>query len=126
MRGWIRLLTVAISNMKRSLRQNLADSHVAAVMIALLLLWSFDGAFHALWEPASRAIQFLITAIAIFDIPSHSATFNRVVLLTAAAYSYGALASFLGAWFLSRWVYGMGPFRSLALCFKDLIVRKHA
>jgi hypothetical protein len=60
--------------MERSLRQILADSHVAAVTIALLLLWSFDGAIQALWEPASRAIEFLITAVAIFDIPSHSAT----------------------------------------------------
>jgi hypothetical protein len=33
---------------KRSLREVLADSHVAAVANALLLLWSLDGGFRAL------------------------------------------------------------------------------
>ncbi len=102
--------------MKRSLRQVLADSHIAAVTIVVLLLWSLDDAFRALWDPFFRAISFLSTAVAIFDIPSFSRTFttaDRLSLITVGAYLYWALVTFFAAWILSRWVYGMGPLRSL-------------
>ena len=52
--------------MKPSLREMLADSHTATVAIAVLLLWSLDGAFRALWSPVFRAVSYLLTAAAIF------------------------------------------------------------
>jgi hypothetical protein len=114
--------------MKRSLRQILADSHIAAVTIAVLLLWSLDGAFHALWESVSRVLSFLGTAVAIFDIPYFAPTLtfeDRVSLVTASAYLYEAMVSFSAAWILSRWVYGVGPVRSLNR-YRDVPVgRKH-
>ena len=102
--------------MKISLRQILADSHVAAVAIALLLLWSLDGLVDALWVPLSRAIEFLVTAVAILDVPYFSrilTTADRLNLLVVGGYLYSALASFFAAWVLSHWVYGAGPLRSL-------------
>jgi hypothetical protein len=54
---------------KRTLRQVLADSHVAAITIALLLLWTLDAMFRALWEPLYRVGAFLVTAILIWDLP---------------------------------------------------------
>ena len=114
--------------MKRSLRQILDDSHIAAVTIAVLLMWFLDGAFRALWIPVSRAIGFLFTAVAIFDIPYFSPTFtlaDRLTLATASAYLYGAVVSFSAAWLLSRWIYGTGPIRILTRYRKDPIGRSH-
>jgi hypothetical protein len=111
----------------RSLRQILADSHVAAATIAVLLLWSLDAAFLALWEPVSRVLGFLFTAVAILDVPYYSpsvTTLDRLMLITMSAYSYSAAASFLAAWLLSRWVYGVGPLRSLAR-YHILLEKKH-
>lgn len=102
--------------MNVSLRQTLADSHIAAVTIALLLLWSLDNLFHALWEPFSRAIGFLFTAVAIFDVPYFSpilTTADRLNLIVVAGYLYSAFVSFLAACVLSHWVYDTGPLRSL-------------
>ena len=82
--------------MKRSLRQILDDSHIAAVTIAVLL-WSLDGAFQALWIPVSRAVGFLFTAVAILDIPYFSPTLMLVdpfMLATASADLYLAVVSF--------------------------------
>jgi hypothetical protein len=113
--------------MKLSLRQILADSHIAPVTIAVLLLWSFEGAFRALWEPLSRVVGFLSTAIAIFDIPYFSPTptlTDRIMLMTALVYLYNAVVSLSAAWFLSRWVYGVGPVRSLTRYRESLIGRK--
>lgn len=114
--------------MKRPFRQILADSDIAAVTIAVLLLWSLDGTFRALWGPVSRAVGFLFTAVAIFDIPYFSPTLtlaDRFMFVTASAYLYGAVVSFTAAWLLSRWVYGVGPVRSLTRYSKNPIGRKH-
>lgn len=100
--------------MKHSLRQTLADSHIAAVTIALLLLWSLDSLFRALWEPFSRAISVLFTAVAIFDIPYYSrTTADRLNLIVVGVYLYSAFIGFLAAWALSHWAYDTGPLRSL-------------
>ena len=87
--------------MKRSLRQILDDSHIAAVTIAVLLLWSLDGAFQALWIPVSRAVGFLLTAVAILDIPYFSPTPGRPLhvghcirrLVPRGCQLFGSLAS---------------------------------
>lgn len=114
---------------KRSLRQVLEDSQVAAVSVGLLLLWSLDSAVRGLWEPAYRVGSFLATAIAIWDIPYRSPGGNfadRSIFIIALFYLYSALASLLAAWLLSRWVYGRGPLDSLAACRSRLRGRKHA
>jgi hypothetical protein len=104
-------------NVETSLRKALADSHVSAVAIAVLLLWSLDSAFWALWGPLSRASNFLFTAVAILDVPylSHTLTgADRLLLFTTYSYLFSSFLSLASAAILSHWVYGKGPFRSLS------------
>lgn len=113
--------------MKCPLRQVLADSHVAAVAISLLLLWALDAAFRGLWNPIYDAGAFVFTAIAIRDIPFLSATTaDRLTLISTVYFLYSATVSLGAAWLLSRWVYGMGPVRSLILRRSNLAGRKDA
>jgi len=115
--------------MRPSLRQVLADSHVAVVAIALLLLWSLDAAFQALWPPVSHAMNFVFTAIAILDIPYFSRTFTVAdwsMLVMTLAYLYSSIVSFSAAWLLSKWIYGTGPFSTLMAYRSRLIRTKHA
>jgi hypothetical protein len=102
--------------MKLSLRQTLADSHVSAIAIALLLFWSLKWGIEALWEPFSRLVKFLFTAVAILDIPYVSPTIDvtdRLMFINACFFFFYAISSIAAAWLLSHWVYGEGPFRSL-------------
>lgn len=102
--------------MKRSLRQTLAESHIAAVTIALLLFWSLNNFFYALLSQLPGAIEFLVTAVAIRGIPYSARTFtsaDRLELMLIGHYLYLALAGFFAASLLSHWVYGAGPLRSL-------------
>jgi hypothetical protein len=127
MREWPRSHQRKEKIMDRPLRQILAESHIAAVTIAVLLLWSLDGAFRAMWGPVSGAIRFLVTAVLILDIPYFSPTLtfqDRLMLVTAGAYMSGAVVSFSAAWLLSRWVYGVGPSCVLKRYRKNLIGRK--
>ncbi|MGB6386326.1 MAG: hypothetical protein WBD25_15565 [Terriglobales bacterium] len=115
--------------MKRSFREILADSHTAAVTIAVLLVWSLDGAFRAVWGPAFRAVSFLVTAVAIFNIPYFSPTLDvadRLTLIATFSYLYSAAISLLAACLLSRWVYGVGPLRSLMNYRSKLTRRRDA
>lgn len=103
--------------MKRSLREILADSHVGAVAIAVLVFWFLDGIFEALWPLFARAGNFLITAVAILDIPYFSPTLtvlNRSMLTFVCFYLYGAIMSVSAAWLLSKWLHGTTPLRALA------------
>jgi len=111
--------------MKPSLRQVLADSHIAAVAIAVLLLWSLDGAFRGLWGPVYGVVEYLFTAIAILDIPYFSSALARFALVETCSYLYMAVVTFSASWLLSRWVFGVGPIRSLARRYKDFSGRKH-
>ena len=99
--------------MQRSLREALAESHVAAVAIVVLLMTALDAVFQVIFSPLSVSIiNFLFTAIAILGAPS--ITFADPFLLTSAAiYLSGAIVSFLAAWLLSRWVFGTGPLGTL-------------
>ncbi|HVP52405.1 MAG TPA: hypothetical protein VMT05_09865 [Terriglobales bacterium] len=115
--------------MRPPLRQVLADSHVAAVAIALFLLWSLDAAFSAVWPPISHVLEYAFTAIAILDIPyfSHSFTVaDRSMLILSLVYLYSCLVSFAAAWVLSRWIYGMGPLAALISLRRKLIRGEHA
>jgi hypothetical protein len=113
---------------KPSLHEILASSHIPAVAIAVLLLWSLDWGFQALWSPLLRAAGFVFTAVAILDIPYFSSTFtlsDRSMLTTTLSFLFNALISLAAAWLLSRWVYGMGPLRSLNKYRTRLAGRNH-
>lgn len=115
--------------MKTSLRQILADSHVSAVAIAVLLIWSFDSVFEALWGPILNAAGFLFNVVAILGLPYIPPTFGfsqRFVLLSIGIFLFNALSCLAAAWLLSRWVYGTGPFGSLKSYRERLVRRSHA
>jgi hypothetical protein len=114
-------------NVKSSLRKILADSHVSAVAIAVLLFWSLDSAFRALLGPLFRAVSFLFTAVAILDIPYFSRTLtidDRFTLIVTFAYLFNSLVYLAAAGLLSRWVYGLGPLRSLTI-YRTKLVRSN-
>ena len=98
--------------MKSGLREILAKSHIAAIAIAVLLLWSLGSAFRGLSEPFLRVAEYLFTAAAIRSIPFENpfSFLDRVMLFE---YLFNALAEFTAAWFVARWVYGQGPLRGL-------------
>ena len=107
--------------MKHSLRRILADSHVSAVAIAVLLLWSLDSGFRAL-------AVFLITAAAIRGVPYFSIRLtpaDRLLLVKTLLYLLDALTSLAAAWLLSHWVYGVGPLRSLGRYGTRVTRRNH-
>jgi hypothetical protein len=111
--------------MKRSLREVLAQSHVASVTIAVLLLGFINTAFQTFWTLIAPALSVLATAIAIFGIPFISWTYTRMSLITASTYVCSAAINFSAAWLLSRWIYRSGPFRSLIRYYDELIGRNH-
>jgi hypothetical protein len=94
----------------------LAVSHIAAVAIAVLLFFSLDLLVHALAQPLSDAVDFLVTAIAIGGLPYHSPTpsfTDRIALIVTLFGLFEACINLAAAWLLSRWVYGVGPIASL-------------
>jgi hypothetical protein len=116
-----------LGNMKPSLRGVLIDSHVAAIAIAVLLVWSLEGGFQALCTLLWPVVTYLLTAVAIFGIPYHNfTTEDRYVLVTAVSYLLGALSNLAAAWALAYLVYGLGPMRSLAKHYANLSGRNFA
>lgn len=112
---------------KPSLRKILADSHISTVAIAVLLLWALSSASRVLWEPLSRVADFLLTAVAIGGvpyIPSKLDSADRLMLFTTLTYFFAALINFGASWLLSRWVYRVGPFRSLRN-YRTQLVRRN-
>jgi hypothetical protein len=109
---------------KQSLRRVLAESHIAAVAIAMLLLWALGCVCELLWFPVSGSVGNLITALQFSDfsvlIQRPGAYFQPVLLLSSLAISY-----FVGAWALSRWVYGVGPLQALSAHRSRLVRRNH-
>ena len=90
-------------------RQMLGRSHVAAISIAMLLMFS---GLCAIREPALCVGAFVGTAVAIGDIsriPHSLYPFTRLKLLMSALEFAQALLGFGVAWGLSQWVYGVGP-----------------
>ena len=115
--------------MKFRLREVLAQSNVAAVTIAVLFLWALDNAFRALWGPVSRVGTFVYTAVAILGVPYFNPRLDwsdRTMLMMTLLHLSGAVVYLLAAWLLSRWVYGMGPLRSLSACRARFAGRHHA
>ncbi len=109
--------------MRPSLRKVLAESHVAAVAVAVLLLFSLINLFHALARPLVQLAEFLITAVAILGVPAYSwplTTADWIMLAPSFFYLYSFAVTLTAAWLLSRWVYGAGPIRSLSR-YRDIL-----
>lgn len=115
-----------------SLRKLLINSHVAAIMIAILIFRSMSFAYSALislWEPTYRTVLFLITAVAIRGLPHVFEPYDRTSLLmfmAAAPDVLGAFVCAFAAWIVSHWVYGVGPFSSLTTHRNEFSRRSHA
>jgi hypothetical protein len=112
-----------------SLREVLAESHIAAVAIAVLLVWSLEWLLDALWIPFFRVGEFVINAIAILGIPYDSHVFDfadRQTVFFSLFYCFLALTAIATAWTLSRWVYGIGPLKTLREYHKKFVRRSHA
>jgi len=97
------------------LREALIRSHVAAVSIAILLLWCLDSAFRSMADPIWRVLTFLGTAVAILGVPyiEPFSRMDRMMLEVTFMYLVQCLFCLLAAILLSRWVYGTGPIRAL-------------
>jgi len=98
----------------------LADSHVSAVAIAVLLFRSLDSAFWALWHPFS---------VAPFYFPNVPKTLHLTdpfALFLTFSYLFNSFVYLTAARLLSRWVYGMGPLGSLSKYRARLARRNHA
>ena len=111
--------------MKPSFRSALADSHVAAVAIAVLLIGALDGIVQGLAQPIYRATSFLVTAIAILDIPYISGNLNSAEMLITGYYLFSTLVALAAAFSLSHWVYGSGPFRVFTAYCRRLTNRNY-
>lgn len=111
--------------MKRSLREVLAESHIAAITIAVLLFSFFDATFEASWPFIYEALHYVFLAIAILGVPYFSLKIYPGIVVNLCAYLCFAVVSFLGAYMLSRCVYGLGPFAVLATYRYKLMGRKY-
>jgi hypothetical protein len=103
--------------MKSCLRSALADSHVSTIALSVLLVWALDLFFRGIWRPLATAAEFLVTAIAIRDIPYSSGRFtsqDMIFLVWMLSYIVSAFLTVLAAWLLSKRVYGIGPIRAMA------------
>jgi hypothetical protein len=102
-------------SVRPSLREILADSHIAAVSIAVLLTWSLESGLLAVWHPLRSAAGFVFMAIAILDIPYDTLTgADRIMLIGAFTYLFHAFLYLVAAWVLCRWVYGLGLLPTLS------------
>jgi len=114
---------------KPSIRRILADSHIAAVAIAVLLFRSFEFGIRSLGRPLFLVTGFLVDVVAVRGIPYGSGTFTLgewLTLIPTFAYLSGTVISLAAALVLSRWVYGVGPFRSLSEYSTRLVRRNNA
>lgn len=103
--------------MKPSLREVLADSHVAAVAVAVLLLSVLGDVGRALLQPLLETAEYLVTAVAIRDFPYPSlasALTGRIMLTTTLALLSKAAITFAASWLLSHCTSGAGPLRVLS------------
>jgi len=113
---------------KPSLRTMLAESHVSDVAIAALLVRSFVTGTKVLGPPLTHAFVFVFTAIAIRDVPYYSFALDakdRLELVPLLGNLISCLIAAASAWTLSRWMYNVGPVRSLSQCVKTLRRSSH-
>lgn len=92
-----------------TLREALAQSHVAGVGTAVLLLRFLDTGVRGLLNPLPGVVDSSATAIAIRGIPTYYSPFTGLALLTTFFYLLTALIFLLAALLLARWVYNQTP-----------------
>lgn len=111
--------------MPSSLRKVLVDSHVAAIMIAILLFLSLEGFYITAFQVLNRLVLFIQLAAnhQTSNILQKLEMRDPGMLPATISSLVGALAIVFSAWLLSRWVYGVGPLRSLAT-YRDKLSRK--
>jgi hypothetical protein len=107
------------------------ESHIAAVAIALLLVWAVAALVSGLWYPVYRIVSYIIEAIAILDIPSSSVfmldmTEGLVVLAMSLTYVVFAFFYVLAAWIIARWIYGTMPLRVLTKYASKIRAKNYA
>jgi hypothetical protein len=112
--------------MSRSFRQILAESRIPALTIAILIIWALDSGVRALNAPLFGIIDFVTNTVAIGGIPYHFGRFFWRSWIMALSYAFTAIIYLCAAWILSRWVFGIGPFRSLRECCAKLVRRNYA
>jgi hypothetical protein len=114
--------------MKPSLRQVLAESHVAAVAIVMLLIGSAVWVLQLLlWLPASDAIgDWHNYAAADFTDAAYFFRNFRPSLQSIIPLLPLAISYVVAAWILSHMVYGVGPFRVLIALREKLMRNRDA
>lgn len=107
--------------MGNSLRRVLAESHIGAVAITLLIAWALRDLLYALLAPTQHLLIFIGTAIAILDVPAQPSPWEvRIVLLHFTELLVISVTEFATAWLLSRIVYRAGPFKVLRIARNEL------
>jgi hypothetical protein len=97
-------------------RSKLAETHIAVVAVAVLVMWSLDGFFRLAWISLSAALWLIAKAADFLNIPY---VFDVAQSLTRTNSSIvgGTFFNFLSpltcALLISRSVYGVRPFRAL-------------
>jgi hypothetical protein len=104
--------------LKPSLKAVLAESHVGAVAIGVLLVWALESGSQVLWRTILKLAAFLVhvTAVAINGWPymqSQLSVAEGVYVFEVTWYLISFLICFTSAQLLSRWVFGKSPFVSL-------------
>lgn len=110
---------------KPSLRRILADSHISAVAIAVLLFWSLESLFLSMGFPLYLAASSLFCGF-ITRSPVPRTLTDRDLLNAVFWYLVYAFIYFVAASLLSQWVHGEGPFRTLGKYRIRLARRNHA
>jgi len=105
-----------------TLREVLADSHIAAVAVAMFLVWSIDWGSKALLSLLVFAFEISDSVLTIALMWWHGGTisfgsrdmfFDQTLLVTTMQCLFWTVICVGAAWIISRWVYGVGPLRTL-------------
>lgn len=110
----------------KSLRETLANSHVSAIAIAVLIFYSFDFLVRAFLYVSPRIVDFIATAVAVRGMPyisPRSSVLEQFGLLPPLYSFFAAALSFASAELLSRWVYGVGLFACLRR-YRPILARR--
>jgi ABC-type phosphate/phosphonate transport system permease subunit len=119
--------------MKLTVRQVLGHSHIAAIAIAVLILWAIKLALYPLIFLLFGVGDEFILSLRNFFSPHYvpfdwrePLNFLYVAWLRASVGSIlNAVLYVAVAFLLARWVYGHGPLRSLRKCGEKLAGRAH-
>lgn len=100
--------------MQRSLREVLADSHVAVATVAILLFWCLVLVFRAVLGPLYEVAVFIIWTVSVGSSPYRPfSELNGFRLLTSLIDLSIACFYFFSAWLLTRKTYRLNPFELL-------------